>query len=93
MEKTDERLEYLTAKEIFSRIPNLSLIFKHGSFYYCTCSGFQGCCFQNGEKDYCFICQFKVNYDPMIVEKHRNPAEIIELYKKTKENLKRLCHV
>ena len=40
MEKTDERLEYLTAKEIFNRILNLGLIFKNGSFYYCTCSGF-----------------------------------------------------
>ena len=29
----------------------------------------------------------------MIVEKHRNLAEIIELYKKMKENLKKMCHV
>ena len=45
-----------------------------------------------GKKDYCFNCQFKVNYDPMIVEKCRNPAEVIELSKKWKKILK-MSHV
>ena len=37
--------------------------FEFSSFCYCSREKFQGCCFVNGEENYCYICQFEVKYD------------------------------
>ena len=66
---------------------NLTYIFEFGSFY-CFCKKFQGCCFANGEENYCYICQFKVKYNWIKIEKNSNPFRIEKIYKSMKESLK-----
>ena len=67
---------------------NLANIFEFDSFYYCSCKKFEGCCFANGEENYCYICQFKVKYNWIKIEKTSNPFRIEKIYKSMKEHLK-----
>ena len=81
-------LQYLTAGKVHYYIVNLAYIFEFSSFYYCSCEKFQGCCFANGEENYCYICQFRVKYNWIKIEKTSNPFRIEKIYKALKESLK-----
>ena len=81
-------LQYLTARKVHYYIVNLAYVFEFGSFYYCSCKKCQGCCFANGEENYCYICQFKVKYNWIKIEKTSNPFKIEKIYKSIKEHLK-----
>ena len=81
-------LQYLTARKVHYYIVNLAYIFEFSSFCYCFCQKFQGCCFANGEENYCYICQFKVKYNWIKIEKTSNPFKIEKIYNSIKEHLK-----
>ena len=81
-------LQYLTTRKVYYYIVNLAYIFEFSSFSYCFCQKFQGCCFANGEENYCYICQFKVKYNWTKIEKTSNPFKIKKIYKSLKGYLK-----
>ena len=81
-------LQYLTAKKVHYYIVNLAYIFEFSSFYYCSCKKFQVSCFAIGEENHCYICQFKVRYNWIKIEKTSNPFIIEKIYKSMKESLK-----
>ena len=58
----DQKLEILANREIVCSILNLSHIFEYRSWYWCTCTRFQGCPLENGEENYCYICKLKFDY-------------------------------
>ena len=82
-------LQYLTAKKVHYYIVNLACIFEFSSFCYCFCKKFQGRCFANGKENYCYICQFKVKYNWIKIEKTSNPFKTEKIYKSMKEHLKK----
>ena len=90
MVKKVKRLDYLAAKRGYYYILNLACIFGFSSWYYCTCEKFQGCCLPNLEENYCFICQFKVEFNPYETEKIIEPLKIVEIYKSMKKKLKKM---
>ena len=72
------KLEYMAAKKfIIKSILKLSYIFNTSSFYYYSCDRFQGCCWPNGETNYCFICRFTLTDYPVEIEKIKDVREII----------------
>ena len=68
-----KRLENMATEMIYYYILNLSYIFQYSSWYYCLCNRFNGCQYP---KNYCFICQFKLEYYPGDTEKIFDPREI-----------------
>ena len=87
-------LQYLTTRKVHYYIVNLAYIFAFSSFCYCFSQEFQGCCFANGEENYCYISQFKVKYNWITIEKTSNPFKFEKIYKSIKEHLKECikCH-
>ena len=81
-------LQYLTVRKVHYYTVNLAYIFEFSRFSYCSCKKFQGCCFANGEENYCYICQFKVKYNWIKIEKTSNTLRIEKNDKSMKESLK-----
>ena len=81
-------LQYLTVRKVHYYTVNLAYIFEFSRFSYCSCKKFQGCCFANGEENYCYICQFKVKYNWIKIEKTSNTLRIEKIDKSMKESLK-----
>ena len=60
-----KKLEYLAAKKNkLYYVLNISYIFTHSEWIYCSCQKFQGCSLQNGENFFCYICKFRLDYHP-----------------------------
>ena len=88
-----KRLENMATEMIYYYILNLSYIFQYSSWYYCSCNRFNGCQYQNGEENYCFICQFKLEYYPGDIEKIFDPREIGNIYISMKNDLKNVFNL
>ena len=87
------KTEDMAAEMIYYYIFNLSYIFQYSTWYYCSCNRFNGCQYQNGEENYCFICQFKLECYPGDIEKIFDPREIGNIYVSMKNYLKKMYSV
>ena len=84
-----EKLKSMAAEKIYYYVLNLAYIFHFSSWYYCLCERFQGCVFKNGEDLYCFICRFKMEYNPKDIEEIKCTKKIENIYLAMKEDLKK----
>ena len=80
--------EYMAAKKILYYVLNISYIFTHSRWIYCSCQKLQGCLLQNGDKFFCYICKFRFDYHPEDMHKIINPKKNCDTYVSMKKNLK-----
>ena len=89
------KLKHIALKEIHYKLLNIVLIIHTEAKEYCVCWAYHGCrqkpSFVNlsGTRNYCYICQLIVNYQPNQVENLRSIQQTWQLYLKMMENLER----
>ena len=80
---TAQKLKHLALMEIYYQLINTSLILTYNSFNHCNCYKFSGCRMKplhrrlRGERNYCYICQLKVNYN---IDKIYKIVRIFDIY-------------
>ena len=66
---TAQKLKHLVLMEIYYQLINTSLILTYNRFNHSKCYQFSGCHMNplhrrlSGERNYCFICQLRINYN------------------------------
>ena len=82
-------MNIIAASKIYHYVLNLAYIFHFSSGYYFSCEKFQGCVDFYGEELYCFICRFKMEYDPRDIKEISVSKKIEDIYLSIKKDLKR----
>ena len=87
--KRVRKLKIIAARKIYYYALNLAYIFHFSSWYYCLCKKFQVCADFYGEELYCFICRFKMEYNPRDIEESSDSKKIEDVYLAMKKDIKR----
>ena len=91
-----DKLEHLSLSPIYENLINLCLIFTYNSSEKSCCDQFKGCRMKpltswlDGERNYCFICRMKIDYNIYKIYKITRIIDIINVYRKLMEDLQ-LC--
>ena len=90
---TAQKLKHLALMEIYYQLINTSLILTYNSFNHCNCYKFSGCRMKSlhrglgGKRNYCYICQLKVNYNTYKIYKIVRLSDIYNAYVLLKDDL------
>ena len=90
---TAQKLKHLALMEIYYLLINTSLILTYTGFNHCKCYQFSGCRMEplhrrlTGERNYCFICQLRINYNIDKIYKIVRIPNIINTYILLREDL------
>ena len=90
---TAQKVEHLALMEIYYQLINTSIILRYNSFNHCNCYKFSGCRMKplrrrlRGERNYCYICQLKVNYNIDKIYKIARISNIYNAYVLLKDDL------
>ena len=79
----------IAARKIYYYALNLAYIFHFSSWYYCLCEKFQVCVDFYGEELYCFVCRFKMEYNPRDIEEISDSKKIEDIHLAMKKDIKR----
>ena len=94
--RTAPKLRNTALWELYFQLLNTSLIFTYNSWNKCCCHEFQGCRLKpihwrlKGERNCCFICPVRTNYNIGKIYKLKRITEIFNTYRQMKEDLQ-LC--
>ena len=88
-----QKVKHSALMEIYYQLINISLILTYNSFNHCNCYKFSGCRMKplhrrlRGERNYCYICQLKVNYNIDKIYKIARISDIYNAYVLLKDDL------
>lgn len=79
----------IAARKIYYYALNLAYIFHFSSWYYCPCKKFQVCVDFYGEELYCFVCRFKMEYNPTDIEEISDSKKNEDIHLAMKKDIKK----
>ena len=83
------KLKIIAARKIYYYALNLAYIFHFSSWYYCPCKKFQVCVDFYGEELYCFVCRFKMEYNPRDIEEISDSKKNEDIHLAMKKDIKK----
>ena len=87
------KLEHVSLLPIYERLINLFLIFTYNSSEKCCCDQFKECRMKpltswlEGQRNYCFICRIKIDYNIDKIYKITRIIDVINVYRRLMEDL------
>ena len=93
-----QKLKHLALMEIYYQLINTSLILTYNSFNHCNCYKFSRCRIKpfrrrlHEERNYCYICQLKINFDRDKIYKINKISDVFNTYILPNDELQQCLH-